>query len=98
MHTTPGTDPEILHERWLYPQLTTLVQGGGWLIMVDVSYTTLHKRTRKGGWLATLSTPPPPPWISPWTPMIYKLVKNLTQKINIIACSSPEASSREAIE
>ena len=26
--------------------------------MVDISYTTLHKRTGEGGWLATLSTPP----------------------------------------
>ena len=25
--------------------------------MVDISYTTLHKRTGEGGWLATLSTP-----------------------------------------
>ena len=25
--------------------------------MVDNSYTTLHKRTGEGGWLATLSTP-----------------------------------------
>ena len=32
-------------------------KGGGWLIMVDISYTTLHKRTGEGGWLATLSTP-----------------------------------------
>ena len=31
--------------------------GGGWFIMVDISYTSLHKRTREGGWLATLSTP-----------------------------------------
>ena len=29
--------------------------------MVDVTDTTLHKRTSEGGWLATLSTP----WISP---------------------------------
>ena len=33
-------------------------KGGGWLIMVDVSHTTLLKRTSEGGWLATLSTPP----------------------------------------
>ena len=33
-------------------------KGGGWLIMVDISYTTLHKRIGEGGWLATLSTPP----------------------------------------
>jgi hypothetical protein len=31
----------------------------GWLIMVDVSYTTLHKRISEVGWLATPSTPPP---------------------------------------
>ena len=32
-------------------------KGGGWLIMVDVSYTTLHKISSEEGWLATLSTP-----------------------------------------
>ena len=26
--------------------------------MVDIAYTTLHKRTGEGGWLATPSTPP----------------------------------------
>ena len=30
---------------------------GGWLITVNISYTTLHKRIDEGGWLATLSTP-----------------------------------------
>ena len=39
-------------------------KGGGWLIIVDISYTTLHKRTGEEGWLATLSTPL---WISPCT-------------------------------
>ena len=24
-------------------------KGGGWLIMVDISYTTLHKQTGEGG-------------------------------------------------
>ena len=33
-------------------------KGGGWLILVDISYTTLHKRTSEVGWLATLSIPP----------------------------------------
>ena len=32
-------------------------KGGGWLIMVDIFYNRLHKRTGEGGWLATLSTP-----------------------------------------
>ena len=32
-------------------------KGGGWSIMVDISNTTLYKRTSEGGWLATLSTP-----------------------------------------
>ncbi|MCG8623605.1 MAG: hypothetical protein MJE68_16635, partial [Proteobacteria bacterium] len=31
-------------------------KGGGWLIMVDISYTTLHQRIGEGGWLATPST------------------------------------------
>ena len=32
-------------------------KGGGWLI-VDISYTTLHKRTGEAGWLATPSSTP----------------------------------------
>ena len=42
---------------WLLIVNYTGCKGGGWLIMVDVSYTTLHKRTSEWGWLATLSTP-----------------------------------------
>ena len=42
-----GADPENLHGRWLTGWLPivnhTGVKGGGWLIMVDISYTTLHK-------------------------------------------------------
>ena len=64
LHVTAGADLEILHGRWLMGWLpivnyTDACKGGGWLIMVDVSYTTLHKKKIvKGGWLATLSTPP----------------------------------------
>ena len=45
-------DPEILHGRWLMGWLPIVNYvggggddpgGGGWLIMVDVSDTTLHK-------------------------------------------------------
>ena len=42
---------------WLPIVNYTGAKGGGWLIMVDISYTTLHKRTGKGEWLATPSTP-----------------------------------------
>ena len=60
-----GADPENLHGRWLMGWLPivnhTGAKGGGWLIIVDISYTILHKRTGEGGWLATLSPPPPPP-------------------------------------
>ena len=55
----PGADPENFHGRWLtgwLPIETILVQGGGWLIKVDISCTVLHKRSGEGGWLATPST------------------------------------------
>ena len=62
-----GADPEDLHGRWLIGWLpilnyTTAEGVAAWLIMVDISYTMLHKRTGEGGWLATLrlSNPPPP--------------------------------------
>ena len=34
---------------WLPIVNYILMEGGGWLIMVNVSHTTLHKRTSEGG-------------------------------------------------
>ena len=44
-----GADPENLHIRWLAGWLPIVNHTGakGWLI--DISYTTLHKRTGEGG-------------------------------------------------
>ena len=54
-HNKPGADPENLHGRWLMGWLPIInlywCKGGGWLIMVNASNTTLHmiKELVKGG-------------------------------------------------
>ena len=72
-----GADPEILHGMWLVGWLpivnyTDAKGWGSWLIMVDISYTTLYKRTSEGG-----GQPPYPPPLD--QPLLWENICDILQ-------------------
>ena len=66
-HVAAGADPEILHGGWLSGWLPilyyTILNYGGWLTGNDrpTPIVLCTNKQVKGGWLATPSTPTPPP-------------------------------------
>ena len=95
---TTGADPENLHGRWLtgWLLIVNILVQRGWL--VNNSRHLLYYVALKnwwGGWLATLSTPPP--WISPCTTMSVEFdtthqswaLLNLEQHCCAITLASP---------